>query len=175
MTKALFFDTDCLSAFMWVNNTNILVELYGGRIILPDPVYQEICNPCVPHLKKQVDEMIKNKVVSRKTIEVESEEYNLYKSLINGQKGRKEIGKGEASAIALAKEYNGIVASNNYKDIAPYIEKYGLRHVDTGMILKEALDKSLITEDQGNKIWSEMLAKKRYLPTHTFTEYLKNK
>lgn len=175
MTEELFFDTDCLSSFMWVNNTNILVELYGGRIILPDPVYQEICNPCVPHLKKCADEMIEKKEVSVKTIEVETEEYNIYRELINGEKGHKGIGKGEASAIAMAKVYNGIIASNNYKDIAFYVKKYNLKHVDTGMILIEALEKRLITEVQGNEIWSKMLARKRLLPTKTFTEYLNSK
>lgn len=42
MTDELFFDTDCLSAFLWINDTNILHELYGGRIVLPEPVYQEL-------------------------------------------------------------------------------------------------------------------------------------
>lgn len=32
MTDELFCDTDCLSAFLWINDTNILHELYGGRI-----------------------------------------------------------------------------------------------------------------------------------------------
>ncbi len=27
MTDELFFDTDCLSAFLWINNTNILQKL----------------------------------------------------------------------------------------------------------------------------------------------------
>lgn len=31
MTDSLFFDTDCLSAFLWIDNTNILHELYGGN------------------------------------------------------------------------------------------------------------------------------------------------
>ena len=42
MTNELFFDTDCLSAFLWINDTNILHELYGGKIVLPEPVYQEL-------------------------------------------------------------------------------------------------------------------------------------
>jgi len=33
MTDEYFFDTDCLSAFLWINDVNILKELYGGRII----------------------------------------------------------------------------------------------------------------------------------------------
>ena len=42
MTDDLFFDTDCLSAFLWINDTNILQALYAGKIVLPDPVYQEM-------------------------------------------------------------------------------------------------------------------------------------
>ena len=67
-----------------------------------------------------------------------------------------------------------MLASNNYADIAPYIEKYGLKHIDTGQILIEAMEKGLITESDGNNIWSQMLARKRMLPANTFTEYLLN-
>ena len=55
MTDDLFFDTDCLSAFFWINDTNILHELYGGRIVLPEPVYQELSNPCSPHIGQRTD------------------------------------------------------------------------------------------------------------------------
>ena len=55
MTDDLFFDTDCLSAFFWINDTNILHELYGGRIVLPEPVYQELSNPCIPHIGQRTD------------------------------------------------------------------------------------------------------------------------
>ena len=102
----------------------------------------------------------------------DTEEYKLYESLVRGEKGEKSIGRGEAGGIALAKTYNGILASNNYKDIAPYIEKYNLKHIDTGQILVEALEKGLITEDEGNSIWTQMLAKRRKLQASTFSEYL---
>lgn len=172
MTKKLFFDTDCLSSFLWVNNTNILQELYGGVIVLPDPVYQELSNPSIPHIKQRVDRLITSRDVSVKEIEEGSEEYKLYTKLVHGEEGKKNIGRGEASVIALAKTYNGILASNNYKDIAPYIEKYNLKHIDTGMILVEALKKGIITEEDGNLIWSKMLKRKRRLPADSFTEYL---
>ena len=175
MTDNLFFDTDCLSAFLWVNETNILHELYGGKIVLPEPVYQELSNPCIPHIKQRADILISSKDVSVKAIEAGTEEYHLYSLLVRGEKGKKSIGRGEAGGIALAKIYNGVLASNNYRDIAPYIEEYGLQHIDTGQILVEALDKGLITEEDGNKIWSEMLAKKRTLPANTFSEYLLNR
>ena len=172
MTNELFFDTDCLSAFLWINDTNILHELYGGKIVLPESVYKELSNPCIPHIKQRTDALIYNNDVSVKTIEAGTEEYKLYSSLIRGEKGKKSIGRGEAGGIALAKVYNGVLASNNYADIAPYIEEYGLKHIDTGQILIEAMEKGLVTEGDGNSIWSKMLAKKRKLPADTFTEYL---
>lgn len=175
MINNLFFDTDCLSAFLWINDTNILHELYGGKIILPEPVYQELSNPSIPQIKQRADILINNRDVSIKTIEAGTEEYKLYTSLVRGKKGQKSIGRGEAGGIALAKIYNGILASNNYKDIVPYIEEYNLRHIDTGQILAEALGKELITESTGNSIWKKMLEKKRKLPANTFSEYLTNR
>lgn len=172
MTNALFFDTDCLSAFLWINNTYILKELYGGRIILPEPVCRELSNPCIPHIKQRADALVECGDASVKTIDSDTEEYRLYVSLIRGEHGQKRIGRGEAGGIALAKTYNGILASNNYKDIGAYIEKYNLKHIDTGQILLEALEKGLITETDANSIWNQMLAKKRRLPTATFSEYI---
>lgn len=175
MTDDLFFDTDCLSAFLWIGDTNILHELYGGRIVIPEPVYHELSNPSIPHLKQRADTMIDSKDAFVKTIETGSDEYKLYVELIRDEKGKKSIGHGEASGIALAKTYNGILASNNYKDVALYIEKYNLKHTDTGEILVEALKRKLITEAEGNIIWNKMLAKRRKLPSDTFTEYLANR
>lgn len=174
MTNDMFFDTDCISAFLWINNTNILQSLYGGNIVLPGPVYQELSNPCIRHIKQRADTLINGGVASIKYIDVGTEEYELYNMLINDEKGAKGIGKGEASGIALAKIYNGILASNNYKDISPYIKRYNLKHIDTGQILVEALNKGLITETEGNTIWSQMLAKRRMLPASSFSDYLKN-
>lgn len=173
MTEDLFFDTDCLSSFLWINDTNILQVLYGGKIIIPDPVYQEMSNPCIPHIKKRADALLDKNIAAVRELDVEKEEYKLYRDLLKGNAGGKAIGKGEASGIALAKVYGGILASNNYADIAPYIEKYNLRHVDTGHILLKALEKGIITEQDGNDIWQRMLDKNRKLPAVSFTEYRK--
>lgn len=139
---------------------------------MPEPVYQELSYPNIPHIKQRADAMIANRDVSVRMIETGTKEYELYASLVTGEDGVKRIGRGEAAGIALAHTYNGILASNNYKDIAPYIQKYNLKHVDTGQILVEALNKGIITETDGNNIWGKMLARKRKLPAHTFSEYL---
>jgi predicted nucleic acid-binding protein len=84
------------------------------------------------------------------------------------------IGKGEAAAIALASASGGTVASNNLKDVAQYVSELELRHITTGDILVKAFERSLITESDGNNIWSSMLAKKRRIGAVSFSEYLSN-
>lgn len=68
----------------------------------------------------------------------------------------------------------GVLASNNLRDVLRYVKKYELKHITTGDILIEALDKGFLTEQEGNNLWADMLKKRRMLPTATFTEYLKN-
>lgn len=40
--ELLFFDTDNLACFLWINNKAILPLLYPGRIRIPEQVEQEI-------------------------------------------------------------------------------------------------------------------------------------
>lgn len=176
MTDKLFIDTDCLSAFLWVGNENLLVKLYGGRIIVPKQVYDELSKPFVPHLKQKTDILIGSGLASIGQIMAGSEEHMLYITLTsNPEQGFRIIGRGEAAAIVLAKQNNGIVASNNLRDILPYVKKYGLQHITTADILVEALHRGLITEPQGNTIWANMLQKQRKLPGVSLTDYIKGK
>ncbi|HZX46429.1 MAG TPA: hypothetical protein VFF83_04085 [Clostridia bacterium] len=174
MINKLFFDNDCISSFLWVNEEHILFKLYPGRIVLPSQVYYELCNPSIRHLKHRIDQLCLSGELSIKEILLNTEEYRLYHGLaIAPLVGVKRIGKGEAAAIALAKTYNGILASNNLKDISRYVKKYKLKHVTTGKILVAALQASYIDETTGNQIWHNMIARKRILPTKSFTDYLK--
>ena len=82
------------------------------------------------------------------------------------------IGKGEAACIALAYIQNGILASNNLRDISRYVQKFTIDYITTATIMKDAYCQNLITEDQGNSLWDRMILKRRMLPTHTFTKFL---
>lgn len=104
MTKDLFFDTDCLSAFLWLGETNILHKLYGGKIIVPEPVYSELSNPSIPHIKKRTDAMIDNKDISVKTINTDTEEYELYTELVREEK-RKKVLDAERRVELLLRKY----------------------------------------------------------------------
>ncbi len=176
MTEPLFFDTDCLSAFLWINNQSLLAQLYPGRVIIPAQVYAELSIPSVPHLKQRIDVMISNGDARIETIQADTEEYRLYRKLVSKpDPGHVIIGSGEAAAIALAKEQGGILASNNLRDISVYVSEFNLQHMTTGDILKEALDRGLITETTGNQLWQNMLQKRRRLGYSSFSDYLKAK
>ena len=84
MTEPLFFDTDCISAFLWVDNESILSKLFPGRIIIPKEVYSELSHPGVNHvkgLKAQIDIMIENKEAIVETIMTGTDTYELYRQL----------------------------------------------------------------------------------------------
>ena len=173
MTEKYFFDTDCLSAFLWVHEESLLTRLYAGKIVLPKQVYDEIQR--VPHLLERVDKLENNGNLTVESMEVGSEEYKHYLQMTTSpEAGMRIIGRGEAAGIAMAKQKNGTLASNNLRDIRPYVEKYEISHITTGDIMMKALDAGIITEKEGNIIWSDMIQKRRMLPTKTFSEYLVN-
>jgi len=173
MTDQLFFDTDCISSFLGVKQENLILQLYSGRIILPQGVFNELSHPSIPHIKARLATLHSNKDISTMSIMANTEEFEIYHQLVIApEKGKKAIGKGEAAALALAKVNKGAIASNNLKDISQYVSLYNLEHVTTCDILVEALNKGLIDENTGNRIWSNMIKKRRLLPTATFSDYL---
>ncbi len=174
MTDEYFFDTDCLSAFLWVRGESILSQLYAGHIILPAQVYDELKK--VPHLFAKVDLLKSNGDLAVKSMEVDSAEYHDYLQMTTApEEGMRIIGSGEAAGIAMVKKYGGTIAGNNLRDISPYVNKYRLKHITTGDILIEAVNSGIITGTEGNTIWSNMLRKRRVLPTATFSDYIKSK
>jgi len=176
LTDSLFFDTDGISAFLWIRDESLLTKLYPGKIVIPKPVYVELSNPCVSHLRQRIDNMISSNQAVIQDINVGTEAFGTYNKLtLSPDSGHKVIGKGEAASIALAKEAGGIVASNNFSDISYYINEYKLKHITTGDILVEAYNKNIITEQQGNSMWASMLAKHRKIGAKTFSDYLKDK
>lgn len=107
------------------------------------------------------------------TITVGTDTYELYRKLTSHpDAGNKIIGRKETASISLAKEKQGILVSNNLRDISAYVTEYGLSHLTTGDIMKMALDAGYINESQGNTIWTNMIARKRKLGYASFSDYL---
>ena len=171
MTEPLFLDTDCLSTFLVVGQENLVLRLYAGRIGIPQQVYEELKK--VHFMKSKVDALRQAGRVMLYQITAGTIEGDLYfKLTTKPDKGFRVIGSGEAAAITLTKQYNGILGSNNMRDIPPYIRLYHLQHRTSADIMAEALEQHMINEGQGNAIWKQMLQRNRKLPADTFTEFL---
>src|SRR5690554_6378425 len=111
LTDPIFFDTDCLSAFLWVRSEHLLSVLYPNRLYIPYETYNEVSR--VPHLKSQVDNMIANQELRIERMSLGSDATKLFTSFITTRAGIRAIGQGEAACIALAITKSGILASNN--------------------------------------------------------------
>ncbi len=79
MTKVIFFDTDCISSFLWTKTEYLLVHCFGSDMIIPRQVYDEISK--VPHLQKRIDDMVNNGNLVIEDILVNSKENTLYLDL----------------------------------------------------------------------------------------------
>ena len=173
LTDSIFFDTDCICAFLWINRESFPEKKFPGKNVIPQEVYKEIDRPTIPHLKTRIDQIISNGSAVIMSMDISSEEYALYRELITYNGRNKVIGSVEVASISLAKKHNGVLGSNNLRDVSYYINKYSLKHITTGDILVEAFQKGLITEQEGNTIWASMLNKKRKIGANSFTEFLK--
>lgn len=171
MIESLFLDTDCLSTFLVVGQENLILQLYAGRIGIPQQVYAELKK--VHFMKNKVDTLLESNRIILYQIDASTDSGALYlKMITNPDNGYKIIGSGEASAIVLAKQYKGILGSNNMRDILPYIRLFDLKHRTSAEIMVEAFEQHLISEGQGNVIWRDMLQRNRKLPADTFSEFL---
>ena len=88
----LYFDTDCLSAFLWIENESILTQLYPGRVMIPKQVYDELGS--VPHLQGRIDTLLGRNEVELLEIEAGTPAAELYAEMTgNPRPGHAVIGR----------------------------------------------------------------------------------
>ena len=80
-------------------------------------------------------------------------------------------GLGELSVISLAKAKNGILASNNLRDVCKSVNKFNLTHITTATTLVELYDEKLISLDEVKRYWRIMNQFKIKLPSVSFDEF----
>lgn len=171
-TNRIFFDTDCISSFLWTDKGSIIKQLYKGLIVIPEMVIQELQRTPNSHFPERITELLSSGDGEIWDIDSASEAFDLYFEMtVSPANGKKIVGKGEASAMALAYCHEGTVASNNFKDISSYVHDLNLKHISTGDILVEAFEQGIISEKEGNEIWADMIAADRWIGADSFTDY----
>ena len=167
MVRKVYFDTDCLSSFYWVEKFDILQALYQGRIVIPESVAHEISK--VPYLKEEHKRNLDDNLITVDSLTVYDritrDYYNELTSI------DPKMGSGEAEALLLAKQNQGILASNNLRDISRYVKLFDMQHLTTPRILMKAEQQNIITRNDCDTIWVKMLERRIKLPYQTYEEY----
>jgi len=170
----VFFDTDCLCSFSWVNRLDILVKLFENNICIPSMVFKEIEKLkytksifVYQNIKREI-EVGSFKLVKLDPLDVT---YSEFLELVDPNKER-PVGYGEAATIVLAKMCDGTLASNNLKDVLPHIKPDHPPLITTETILYLAYQKKIISFQEGQQILDEMKLRKRKLSTYSFFELL---
>ena len=169
MTKPIYCDTDCLSSFIDVNQTDLL-KLEFPKLIISSVVKEEFDQlPSNHHISRGLDKLIQEGFIEIYDMEVTSPEYELYEEFLDEDE---DGGEGELSVIALCIVKNGILASNNFRDVCEYVKRYNLEHITTSRILVKCHEDHHIDLNKGNEIWKDMIDKEISLPEKTFEIYI---
>lgn len=172
LDKPVFYDTDCLECFLFVDAGDILEKLFA-KIVIPEQVYTELMDDNTPPIVKTNFKKLKDGFVETIEIPFMSQEYTTYNLIKKGfwsQTG-KCCGDGESAAMTLAHLNNGIVASNNLCDVEEYIESLDIELITSSMILSKAFEKDVVSENTANGLWKGMIREGIDLPKDSFTEY----
>lgn len=141
--KIILIDSDVISHFI-TNNclSDLPVILSPHRCTILDYVYNELARH--PFRKSLVDFLIKNGDIELMKFPDSNiaikEEFAKIKKMIH------LIGDGERACMAVAKFNKDIIASSNFRDIAPYCEKNNILYLGALDILSYAVSKDIYNE-----------------------------
>ena len=172
LIKPVFYDTDCLECFLFVDAGHILEKLFT-KIVIPEQVYAELMDDNTPPIVKTNFKKLKEGFVETREIPFMSQEYTTYNLIKKGlwSKTGKICGSGESAAITLAHLNNGLVASNNLSDVEEYIESLDIELITSSMILSKAVERDIISKENADDLWKGMINKGIKLPKESFSDY----
>jgi len=172
----IIFDTDCLSSFLWIRRFDILRNLFKDNIVVPGLVLDELSNLRRFSHHRWVPDMLQEYVARGEitltemaSLSVVADEY----ARLTNIDSLRPMGAGEAAVLALVRFEGGTVASNNLTDIRRYCDEHALELISSDDILCLAVERGMVTENEGVTIWEDMIAHKQKLPSYGFVEALR--
>lgn len=162
----VILDADFLSSFAWVNRLDILEGLYSKRMVILEEVLEELSR--VPHLASRVKLSISNGHIKCEAMFADSlEALQLARFLEAGR-----YGTGEAVCMAYLTQHDGILGSNNLSDVKAFCVQNKKGLLTTADVMHQAYESGLIGLVEADKIWSDMISKRRKLPASSFSGYI---
>jgi hypothetical protein len=160
--KIILLDCDVISHFIASNALNDLPQILAPhQCVVLDNVYSEVA--ARPMRLAFLNAIIAAGQIQRMAFP-EDLEINMEFARIKSKSPL--IGEGERACMAVARHSEDIVASSNFRDVAPYCNTYSILYLGTLDILSVAATKSIYSEQQcDNFIQTALTYNKASFPT----------
>lgn len=160
----LVIDTGVISRYSKIGRFDVLQTLYSNKILMPTEVIME----CI---REEAMETCVKKALDDKWIVEGKIDSSDYKLLRNYSQLRMRFDPGESSVLAIAQHNNWSVGSDDMRASARFCRRNGLQLIGSLGILYDAFDKSVINQQEADKILSDMIIKSQYdCPVSRFSD-----
>jgi hypothetical protein len=165
--KIILLDADVISHFISCNEILFLHKILDPHILaILDNVYKEVAR--IPSRKLILDNLL-NFVRAVSIMAFPIGDIEIKKEFALIKKNNPLIGDGERACMAVAKYNKNIIASSNFRDIAPYCKANNIFFLGTLDILAIALQKGVFDPARSNSFISTA----RALNNAKFPSYVK--
>jgi predicted nucleic acid-binding protein len=155
--KLILVDADVIIHLSKADRLTILKELFEGRIYVLDYVLEEL---------KLMAPFQLAIILGLKILQEMKFPTNRAEVLLEYNKLKKTMGKGESACMAVCRYQKDILASSNLKDIKPYCEEHQIEYLTTLDILAIAYLKKKMTAAEVDHSIYQIKSKQSRLPKY---------
>jgi len=156
------FDTVVLCNFLLSDAMDVIRERYSGRAVITEEVFDEIASGIAEYPKlKEIKKDMDNGTIRLQSLS--SKERDHFLGLIG------HLGKGEASCIALAKDQNLVVATDD-RAARSQCSQMNIPFTGSVGILKASYLERQMTLDHANHTLNRMIQEGFYSPVRSISE-----
>ena len=144
MPKIILLDCDVISHFIANNALTDLPQILAPhQCTVLDYVYSEVA--ARPMRLAFLDGLIRSGQIKKMDF---PEDLEINKEFAKIKSKKHLIGDGERACMAVARYHKNVVASSNFRDIAPYCDAYNILYLGTLDILSIAVSKGIYDESK---------------------------
>src|SRR5574344_1594821 len=142
--KIILLDCDVISHFIANNSLNDLPQILAPhQCTVLDYVYSEVA--AKPLRLAFLDSLINSGQIHKMDF---PEDFEINKEFSRIKSQNYLIGDGERACMAVARYNRNVVASSNFRDVAPYCSKNNILYLGTLDILTVAVNKGIYNEEK---------------------------
>jgi predicted nucleic acid-binding protein len=171
--KAILIDADVLIHFSLGDTVLRISEIYPQYEKWVMDVVESEISKRLSAAHHQLQFILNQSIFKR--VEMPAIKSPAYAEFLRLKRENPRIGEGEAACMAFARFNDHILASSNFRDIKKYCEEYNILYISTMDLLKEALDKSIMSEEECDKFIEKVKKQGSQLPCNYMFEYTENR